>query len=53
MVDIFCIIYENRRMKLLYEGGKRENDEGVNLTKIYCKPRCRYHYVFPCTTLIR
>jgi hypothetical protein len=53
----FLFIYENRRMKpveifLREGGGKRKNDEKVNLTKIYCKHICEYHNASPCTTSI-
>jgi hypothetical protein len=30
--------------------GKRENERGVNLTKIYCKRICENYNVSPCTT---
>jgi hypothetical protein len=34
------------------EEGKRENDGGVNPTKIYFKHICKYYTVFLCTTMI-
>jgi hypothetical protein len=43
----FVSIYENRRMKPIgivlkrREERKRENDAGVNPTKIYCKHICK------------
>jgi hypothetical protein len=52
----FVSIYENRRMKTwnLRNGGEgeRENDGGVNLSKIYCKHVHKYHSIFPCTTIM-
>jgi hypothetical protein len=53
MVDVFCFIYENRKMKLVEivlrreEGKTRRTMEGVNLIKIYCKHICKYHNVSP------
>jgi hypothetical protein len=58
MVDAFCIIYENRRMKSVEivskkeERGKGRTMEEVNPTKIYFKYICKYHNVSPCTTII-
>jgi hypothetical protein len=53
MVDIFCILYENRMMKSKGgRGGKKDNDGGVNLIKIYYKHICKYHNTAPCTTII-
>jgi hypothetical protein len=51
-------IYGKGKMKpaeivLRRRGGRnRENNGGVNLTKIYCKHMCKYHNVSPCTTVI-
>jgi hypothetical protein len=43
-------MYENGKMRpveiILRMGGK-ENDGGVNLTKIYCKHFCKCHNVPP------
>jgi hypothetical protein len=55
-VDIFCILYENRKMKpvgivLRRKEEQRENDRG-DKPKIYCKHICEYHSVSPCTTII-
>jgi hypothetical protein len=58
MVDVFVSIYETRRMKpveivLRSRGwGRERRMEGVNLTMIYYKHICKYHNVFPCTTII-
>jgi hypothetical protein len=55
-----CVLYsymKSRRMKpveiaLRRRGrGKREND-GRGKSKIHCKHLCKYHNVFPCTTII-
>jgi hypothetical protein len=53
----FISIYGNRGMKpveivLRMGGGKGRMMEGVNLTKIYCKHKCKYDNVPPCTTII-
>jgi hypothetical protein len=34
------------------EGGKGRMMEWVNISKIYCKHICKYHNVFPCTTML-
>jgi hypothetical protein len=57
MVDVFCVVYENRIMKLveivLRRGdGKRENDGGVNLTKIHSVHIYKCHNISPCTAII-
>jgi hypothetical protein len=46
MVEVFCIVYENKTMKLVEivlrrEREMRESDGGVNLTKIHCKYICK------------
>jgi hypothetical protein len=46
-------MYENGKMRsvetILRIGGRgiKEDDGGVNLTKIYCKHICKCHYVCP------
>jgi hypothetical protein len=46
-VDVFCTIYENRRMKPveIVLRGKRENDRGGK-SKIHCKHNCKYHNTY-------
>jgi hypothetical protein len=56
MVDVFCIIYENTRMKpvevVLGGGeGKKRNDGRIKSNKIYFKHACKYHTVFPYITI--
>jgi hypothetical protein len=56
MVDIFLFIYKNKRMKSVKivlrrrVKGKRENNGGGK-SKIHSKHICKYHNVFPCTTI--
>jgi hypothetical protein len=43
-------MYENRMkpVEVVLRGGRiRENDEEVNLLRIYCKHICKCHYVPP------
>jgi hypothetical protein len=55
-MELLCI-HIGKRMRSIKifirkdRGWKRENDGGVNLTKLYFKHICRYHNVFPCTTV--
>jgi hypothetical protein len=54
----FVYMYEKKAIKpdeivlKCWGGRRRENDEGVNLTKIYHKYTCKYHNVSPCTIVI-
>jgi hypothetical protein len=45
-------MYETRKMRsvetiLRMRVGIKKNDEGVNITNIYCKHFCKYHDVPP------
>jgi hypothetical protein len=56
VVDVVCI-HENRKIKsveiILRRGGVEwETIEEVNLANTYCKYICKFHNVYPCTTLI-
>jgi hypothetical protein len=53
MVEMFCHMYENGKMRPTEtilrtgKGGIKENDDGVNLTKIYRKYFCKCHNIPP------
>jgi hypothetical protein len=52
VVEYYVLMYENGKMRPVETtpgmgGGLKENDGGVNSTKIYCKVFCKCHNVPP------